>query len=430
MPSIWKDALYTGTVKVPTGDPARPIRVETFGPKDLQNACRLGNEMVGSGWHVPSCWDHQDVGPELDSRKVQLSFRDKLADRARNTFGFIGGFRIKDDILEVKIDTESEEDFKQLQKVKFVSPQIYYDWIDSTGKKWPGVTISHVAATPRPIQNKQKPFNLANSVPSQMDPSSKPPLRLSYGDYDMADEKKKDDEEITEPGDDTDTDSSAADDMDSDPTDIITDPVETPVDNDPQFLAALKGLAQHGIVLPQDTNAKNFFERVNVAIIAIGGAKPAQEPDGDEPPKDPNEPMTIGGNQPTENRSQPLQMSFGKAEEKAYQRAVGLERRTILQRVNHLEKTGRITPKLAGALRNEATKLNLSFNDSGDVVENPTLIKIAAYEALEKNSAWSATSKKAASPQASVAPEPSAVASAREGQGGISDESFRSNWVM
>lgn len=243
------------------------------------------------------------------------------------------------------------------------------------------------------------------------------------------DKKPDDDTEVpTTPADEGDD----TEEGDDDPSEVITDPVETEVDNDPQFLAALSALAKHGIVLPQDTTAKNLCERINIAVIAIGGAK-KDEPDGDEP-QQPNAdtPMTINGNQPTENRTQPLQMSFaGKAEERALAKAAALERKTIVSRINHIEKTGRVTPAIATRLRGEATKLNLSFSDTGDLVESPLLIKIAAYEALEKNSSWQPSAKKKVSlSHAATPPEPEGLAAAREGSGGISDKKFQEEWIM
>jgi hypothetical protein len=44
------------------------------------------------------------------------------------------------------------KDAAQAKKVKWVSPSIVYDYVDQTGRKWPGASVLHIASTPQPVQ--------------------------------------------------------------------------------------------------------------------------------------------------------------------------------------------------------------------------------------------------------------------------------------
>lgn len=427
MAILWKDTLLPGTVHVPSGDPANPVRVVTFGPADIRNACEVGNAKLADGWRVPVTWDHQGTKP------VQLSHGAKIAAVAKHTFGDVSAYRVSSEgRLQAGLAVDDPADVERLKKVKFVSPHVQFNWTDPTGKKWPGVTIGHVAATPYPVQKDQRPFDLSRAGRDEF-----PPINLSLGDY-MADAKTKptDDDEIPGEADDATPAEGEGDDTDDSTLPPLPDegnPVATlPAPEDVHLKPAIAALASHGITLPPDTNAANFAERINIAITAITDHQAkkdmedaAKEQDDANAP-DPNDPnamaVKVGGQTPTESK-QPAPVSMSLAEQKATEKAVALERRTITQRINRLNKTGRITPTIAQKLLAEARAVDLSFADTGELTPNGVTAKVDAYEALPGNSAWSKTGRQPADlSRAKVVNPPTPTPD------GMTDDEFLKQW--
>ena len=421
---IWKDTFLPGTVHIPSGDPANPIRVETFTPADVRNACEVGNAKLAEGWQIPVCWDHQPA-----TEPVQMSVADRNAKIAKNTFTFVRAYRLgSEGQLQSGVLPRDPKDTEQMKKTGFVSPRLRWNWTDPTGKKWPGWTVGHVAVTPYPVQHTQAPFDMSRAD------AERPPINLSLGDY-MADEKKKpEDDEI--PGN-ADATTPEGDDGDDDSTlpplpDEASPVAGLPAPEDVHLKPAIAALASHGITLPPDTNAANFAERINIAITAIAGhqakkdAEDAADKQEDDASPDPNNPdamaVKVGGQTPTESK-QPAPVSMSLAEQKATDKAIVLERRTITQRINRLNKTGRITPVIAQKLLAEARAVNLSFAESGELTPNSVTAKIDAYEALPAQSAWSKTGRQAADLSRAAVVNPPAPT-----PDGMTDEQFLQQW--
>jgi len=427
---VWKDVLLTGTVKVPTGDPAAPVRTETFTPQDIENACQVGNAKLSEGWQVPVSWDHQGYEP------INLSAGDRIASIAKHTCGFVGQYRVgSEGQLQAGLDVPDPADVKQLKKTGFVSPRLRWDWTDTTGKTWPGITVGHVAVTPYPVQHKQRPFEMSQAA------NPRSPINLSLGDY-MADDKKK------KPDADMDGIPDAIDAAPTDPaekgpeaatSDAPKNDVPAPqfpesnVLGDVQLKSALTALASLGIVLPPDTTAANLAERINIAAIAIKGAEAMEDlNDPDDEYADPNDPnahkVTVDGQQPTETKqTMPLSMSL--AEQTQTGKAVNIARRTLTERVARLQRTGRITPVIAQKLLAETRSINLSFADAtGELIPNPVTLKIEAYEALPKSKAWSASGRKKNGKLVDLSQAVREVEPPAGTPDGRSDDEFFSSW--
>jgi len=338
---IWKDVLYRGTLRVPTGNAKKPFRSVTFTDSDLANVVTIGREKVADGWQIPACWEHQNVGP------VQLSEAEKDAEQTKSTFGRATDFRVGKGCVEALVEVDDDADLKALKSVRFVSPEVQWDWVDSTGKLWPGLTISHVAATARPVQHKQQAFQLSHTATGRR-------LRLSLESIHMADEKET--------------------------------PEEGSGGGEAKFKAAIEMLGEHGIVLPDDVTAENAWDYLCVALTALKGSKGDDvEPDMDEDDLDDTADVA-----PT-TQTPPVSLSL----QKQQAQAESLARKGLLERTERLMKSGRITPLMAGKLKSEALRVKLSFNGEGDLSDSKLVNQIEAYEALPKNASWSKKGGKA-----------------------------------
>lgn len=315
-------------------------RFKTFTPEYCRNQFQRNSAMVAAGVPLPVSWEHRD-----DVQAGRMSRKDIENKRAKWTAGWVesfeavkGGNGAFDAIVQIPDETEG----KQAEKVRFCSPQIG-PVTDGNGREW-GRAFQHLALTPRPRQHPQPPIQRLSQgglIRLALDPSKG---------TDMADETDDETEETEEPE---------------------TESEETP--QAPSDLKALiDALREKGMTIPDE--CKDLSDIV-IAVKASPPCEPAAEPD---PEPEPDEGTVREGSPP------PMTLSL----EKATKRAEAMSRKEILSRVSKLVSTGRITPDLGRKLKSEATKVRLSFGDEGDLETNPVIVKIEAYEALQKNTAW------------------------------------------
>lgn len=336
---IEKDVLWPGTV-VKNG------RRYVFRPEDLLNAATTGTAKINEGWTIPLSWDHHG---HLPFQAKDLT-KDQLAELTKNTFGRIKLFKKPGREVQASLEIDDDADLKALKSIRNVSPMVQWDWEDSYGKKWPGLTIAHVAATGRPVVKDQKAFALGHGET----------LVLSFGDYDMADEA--DDTPKDEPKETTETET------------------ETPESGKAAELSkALEILAMRGLTLPEDTTMENLLERIIVAGTALEGAEEEVKPEDTPQVSEVNEPA-------------PITMSH--AQTRAMARVKAADRKQILGRISRLTSTGRILPVKGQKMAGELNKVELSYTDDGDLAQNSLLIRITELESQPANSAWSPKGKK------------------------------------
>jgi hypothetical protein len=180
MPTFTKDALYPGTYRLAGG------RKVTYSRADIPHLAKRLRDMKAAGLLVPLTWAHR---PGADGRP--MSEEDRISEETKYMLGFADDAETtQEGFLQVKLDVPNEDDAKRLPVVRFISPAIKRDYIDGSGKKWPGLSIVHLAVTPRPVQSKQRPFK-------RVDDST---ITLSLGDLEMAETATDID---TDAGDDT-----------------------------------------------------------------------------------------------------------------------------------------------------------------------------------------------------------------------------------
>jgi hypothetical protein len=138
-----KDVIKPGTVRLPDG------RKVTFTRQDVDRMRQRVAEMAAAGLQVPVAWNHQDAGP--------MSAADILASRAKHVIGHASGAALDGGTLAVTLDVD-DADARQLARTKYVSPEIIWDYVDGTGRKWDGPSITHIAVTGRPVDPHQQPF--------------------------------------------------------------------------------------------------------------------------------------------------------------------------------------------------------------------------------------------------------------------------------
>lgn len=377
---IEKDVLYPGRVVVP-GPSGKPLAY-TFTDRDLAQMNRTGNAKIADKWNVPLVFEHQNEKP--DRRKMlQLSRTERDREFARGVFGCTKGYRLDGGRLKAILAGDDDEDLKKFAKIKFVSPEIEWDWRDSDGKVWSGPTITHIAATPRPVQRHQNAVQLSL-------PAGKPRLFDALGDFieefaggsnvggtihpfvirlSLADWEKN-----------------------------MADDEETPGagggDGKKENWCAriVKALAGAGIKLPdcQDSakDPEHFADLVETACLnceqapAVDEELPAPEDEDPNAPAGDMEQPPPGAEAPP---GPPIQMSLQKQTE----RAADLARKNFLSEIKELVDTRRITPAIAEDLRSKLKTVRLSFRkDDGELVENAVSVRIEAFKQNPAGSAF------------------------------------------
>jgi hypothetical protein len=171
---VWKDVLYPQRCRLADG------RVIEYAPEDSQHVARRVKEMLAASINIPMCWEHQ---PDA----VPLTPWEKAARMCKETFAEIRDSEVTPSgVARVKIAGEDDEDLKRLRKVKYCSPGFVHDLTTGDGRHWPGRSMIHLAATPRPVQAGQKPYE-----PLSLAYKGAPEL-LSLEGYDVAEETKSD----------------------------------------------------------------------------------------------------------------------------------------------------------------------------------------------------------------------------------------------
>lgn len=377
---IEKDVLYPRRVVV-AGAGGKPVAY-SFTHHDLNAINRTGNSKIGDGWNIPVVWEHQNEKP--DRRKLlKLSQSERDREFARGVFGAATRFVLRDGHLRAILAGDDDEDLKQFQKVKYVSPEIEWDWRDPEGKVWRGPTITHIAATPRPVQRFQSPVQL----------SQKPASLQQFADlgrFILEAAKGRNVGETIHPF-------------------VIrlslNDYAEGPMaDDEPdvggggnggkkgnwcsRIVAALAGV---GIKLPdcnEQKDPEHFADLVETACLnADQGPSDDEmlEPEGEEdpaaPPGDLEQPPPDAEAPP----GPPIQMGLRKQQAEA----IELGRKNLTTRIANLETTRRITPATADDLRNKLKTVRLSLRKDGNLEENAVLIRVEAFEQNEAGAAYS-----------------------------------------
>jgi len=384
--TLWKDIAYAGRVVVPTEDGGAASY--TFTPADLRHIAGTGNAKVRDGWQIPLCWEHQDVTPE----RLRMSRGAKDRDFARGVFGRIERFDLTPDgRLKALVTGDDPRDLDQFRKVRFVSPEIQWDWTDTDGRTWRGPTVTHLAATPRPVQRHQHPVgadpdrphprltaagNLESLVRMSLGAGPAGPggvgrrLRLALEHYAVPKGHPM------------------ADDLDTTPPEIESaGPAKKSA-----WARIAEALAKCGVKIGDGANIKNPEHLADLIEVAAMNSEEYDEPDGDEmlPPEteDLDEPPgDLEG--PPEGTTTPPPPPFQMSLDAHKGRVVELEREKLIGRAQSLVRRG-AAPAVINPFVAQIKKARLSLTGNARLAPHPLVAKLEAFEEMAKAGTWKA----------------------------------------
>lgn len=152
MAKVWKQLLQPATYYASTSTGGRvPFAVS---PADVAAYHGRLKDMLTDRLQVPAAWQHQEKAVPLTPDEWDV----RRAELCKLTCGQTVGARLNpDSTLDVLLDVPDEEEARRVKVIDLVSPGFKRDFVDGRGKKWPGLSIAHVAITPTPVQHDQAP---------------------------------------------------------------------------------------------------------------------------------------------------------------------------------------------------------------------------------------------------------------------------------
>lgn len=383
-----KTILKVGTYHSPDG-------VVKVTPERLRHWAHEFRRLSDARQVVPIHWDH---GNDLDSlQPVALDAYRRRERSARNSVGRMTDFRLSRNgrSAEVCFETLDSDATKKVDSnAVYVSPVIFPKWKDGAGNQYRDL-ITHLDLVNHPVDHSQSPARRVQDPPViacalRMGLRVKP-FRLATEIPNVDEEDQLDDEhQAAPPGSDAGDDSAPVDDLpgdedaggESDPSPIDDSEPESGV---PQVGDLMLALADHGIVLPHDTNDSNFLDRLRTALIAKTGANPGQDqagPGGD----------TFDQTGET-SVATPQIATMSLQARNALTFAGEQYRKTIKANLDYLLKTGRCSPAEHAQKSAGLSAVKLSLNSQGKPQSSPLTQWINSRKVLPKGACWSPTEK-------------------------------------
>lgn len=352
---------------------------------------------------VPMHWDH---GSDVDSLRPlsQSEFHRNASRSAKNSVGKLTDFKVSRDgkSAEITFQTLDNQATKKVaSNAVYVSPVIFPKWKDGAGNQYRDL-ITHLDLVNHPVDHSQ-------SLARQVEPEAitcclrmglkTKPFRLGNT---MADDDYKDDDEMLEDemledemldgdididaeldddlGDDVDIDidlDDDDDDFDQELEDLGMDSGEEleleVADDGSQVGDLMLALADHDLVLPEDTTMENFMDRLRTALIAKKGNDTESSAGGDF---DSGETIV----------ADPQIATMSAFANKSYSSKLN-------QNLKALLKSGRCTPAEYRAKKKQASVVKLSLNAQGKPKKNLVSEWIKSRAQLPKGAVWSSREK-------------------------------------
>lgn len=348
-------------------------------------------------------WDH---GSDVDSLRPlsQSEFHRNASRSAKNSVGKLTDFKVSRDgkSAEITFQTLDNQATKKVaSNAVYVSPVIFPKWKDGAGNQYRDL-ITHLDLVNHPVDHSQ-------SLARQVEPEAitcclrmglkTKPFRLGNT---MADDDYKDDDEMLEDemledemlDGDIDIDAELDDDLGDDVNiDIDLDDDEDDFDQELEDLGMDSGeelelevaddgsqvgdlmlaLADHDLVLPEDTTMENFMDRLRTALIAKKGNDTESSAGGDF---DSGETIV----------ADPQIATMSAFANKSYSSKLN-------QNLKALLKSGRCTPAEYRAKKKQASVVKLSLNAQGKPKKNLVSEWIKSRAQLPKGAVWSSREK-------------------------------------
>jgi len=361
---------------------------------------------------VPMHWDH---GSDVDSLRPlsQTEFHRNKTRSAKNSVGKLTDFKVSQDgkSAEITFQTlDSQATSKVASNAVYVSPVIFPKWKDGAGNQYRDL-ITHLDLVNHPVDHSQ---SLAKKVEPQPITCclrmglSNQPFRLGAS---MADKDKYDDDEMLDDDIDMelddddemlDDDAEMLDgegdvdidiDLDDDDDEMLGDDLDAEIDSEMEDLGMDSGeemdldivddgsqvgdlmlaLADHDVVLPEDTSMENFMDRLRTALIAKKGTSSDSQPNSDF---DQGETIV----------ADPQIATMSSYATKSYNAKLNRNLKALL-------KSGRCTPVEYRQRRKQAEVVKLSLNSQGKPKRNTVSEWIRSRAQLPKGAVWSSREK-------------------------------------
>lgn len=352
---FWQEIVRAGTYRLKDG--------QVYSPKlsDCKNMVEQGNGMLAAGLRVPFAWEHPpDALPSYN-----LSHRTEWL--AKGYFGEPKEFKLDGDRVMGLMDVPDEKDREHFKKVKGVSPRVMTDFVDEKGKLWPGQTISHVAATPKPVQRDQQPAELSGTPDNPIPLKPAGALDLSGADY----SENQTDDNTPKPS------------ASSGKGNVIN-------------VGMIAGLIEKcGLKLGGNVaDADDLCSRLTALAANMPKSGDPNDPDGFN--------TEVGDDDLTHASSGagPMLMSqLSEGAKKVFKGVVERERKTMLAEVDDFVKKGAITPALGAEHKTELKVADLSFTEAGEIELTPVVVR---HQFMRKLTPGNAFKRKAGGKEADL----------------------------
>lgn len=161
-----KDIFFPASVVAPDGERY------TFTAADVRRTYANGVGQLGADppLAVPGIWEH-DARAEMVPMTAFLSamndydeFRDWAVKWVKGAYGHVAGYGLKETadrgpVMYARLWVNDDADADKLVNARFVSCRLDANYQTPDGRVWPGWSVNHVAATPRPVLVNQQPFS-------------------------------------------------------------------------------------------------------------------------------------------------------------------------------------------------------------------------------------------------------------------------------
>lgn len=347
----WIEVLAPGRYRLADG------RTVEYTREDTRNAERQGKAMLRAGLSVPLCWEH-----DPRAEPAYLSDLHKNAWLARGYFGRAADFQTVNGVLFVRPAIDSPNDLEQFKRVGKVSPRLDWDWTDEQGKTWPGLTVGHIASTPKPVQRSQS--KIGSAYPSHLSHAAGGTSRRT--DY-LSQSTRLPGAEMADP----------------------IEPVEGADEvagggNDFAEIVAMLRDPNVGLMVPEGISDIATLKLAMQAAIHTKHGPPADAVEPDEDSDDDGMDKVAGDQDGVQAAGMPpAMMSQINA---LYDGAAKAKTDLFEHRIRKLQTTGRIDVDTATSLRGKLKAANLSHESfdtkTGKLKPQPFAAWIEAYEAL------------------------------------------------
>ena len=292
---------------------------------------------------VPVAWDHPD-DPDR-AKPIEMSSKKHSA---QNNIGRLESFTVTEDgnAAEVVLDIPAADDAGKVEhNLAEISPVIFRSWTDGA-KRTHEDCITHVDLVNHPVDNSQSDFVACSTIRMGLDEGKPQTYRLA---------------------------------TDLEPQHGI------PVESD-RLASIIEALAGLSVVLAEDTNGSNFFDRLESALLTRSAMEDDSMSTSNLEQEKPTEIATLSatpdGQVPTKPVESP-ELKFIRNQ----------HRETLRVRMSALVESGRCTPKEAEDKLPSVDHVTLSITPDGDNVPSVIESWIQSREELPEGVMWDPKSK-------------------------------------